>query len=349
MNGLTGLEPKDRILVTGGTGYLGKHLVHEFLREGYEVILLTRDGSDRCGLPLAGVRYRTGDLLDPASYEAVLREVGAVVHCAGLVSAWDPDPGRFDRINVEALDQLLRECRGASVARVVYTSSFFTLGPGPDAMPRIEAQRAPGAGFNDYDRTKILGARVVDDHRQAGLDVVSVLPTVLYGPGPRTQGNHVATILEDLLAQKLPGIIGDGSQVWNYAFVRDVARGHRLALERGDAGADYLLGGENLSMADFLGVAAELAGVEVPTRKVPFAVLMAVARLQVLRARILGTAPSLTPGIVRSYQHHWAFDDGRAQRELGYRGRSLREGLRETLDWLRGGGRSPFQDDWSVA
>jgi len=348
MSGTTGLEPKDRILLTGGTGYLGKHLVHEFLREGYEVLLLTREGSDRGGLPLDGVRYHTGNLLEPSGYERVLEEVGAVVQSAGLVSAWEPDPTRFDQVNVEALDALFHACRRVSIARVVYTSSFFALGPGLDATPRCEQDRMPGEGFNDYDRTKILGARVVDEHRQRGLDVVGVLPTVIYGPGSRTQGNHVAKILEDLLAGKLPGILGDGSQVWNYAFVQDVAKGHRLALERGVAGADYLLGGENLSMAGFLELASELAEMAPPTRKVPFGVLMTVARLQVLRARLLGITPDLTPGIVRSYQHNWAFDDRQAHRDLGYQGRPLRDGLEETLDWLRSGGESPFQDDWSV-
>ncbi len=348
MNGTTGLEPKDRILLTGGTGYLGKHLVLEFVREGYEVLLLTRGGSNRCGLPLDNVSYHTGDLLDIRSYEHLLEEVGAVVHTAGLVSAWESDASRFDLVNVDALDELLSACRRVSVARVVHTSSFFALGPGPDATPRRERERNPGLGFNDYDRTKIAAARIVEEHRQRGLDVVSVLPTVIYGPGPRTQGNHVAKILEDLLAGKLPGIVGDGSQVWNYVHVKDVARGHRLALERGDAGGDYLLGGENLSLGGFLELASEIAGLDPPTRRVPFAVLMAVARLQLLRARLFGTVPELTPGIVRSYQYDWAFDDGRAHRELGYRGRSLREGLQETIEWLKRGGRSPFKDDWGV-
>lgn len=235
--------PVDRLFLTGGTGYLGKHLVREFLEAGYELLLLTRENSDRSGLPLDGIRYVEGDLLDPSSYRHVLGEVGAVVHSAGLVSSWEKDKSLFDRVNVGALDGLLHACGEAQVARVVYTSSFFVLGPGEDEAPRNEAQRMPVAGFNDYDRTKILAERCVKQHRQRGLDIVTLLPTVIYGPGERTQGNHVAKILEDLLNQNLPGVIGSGEQVWNYVFVGDAARGHRLALERGEACADYLLGG----------------------------------------------------------------------------------------------------------
>jgi nucleoside-diphosphate-sugar epimerase len=155
----------------------------------------------------------------------------------------------------------------------------------------------------------------------------------------------VATILEDLLAGRLPGLLGDGSQVWNYVHVVDAARGHRLALERGERGRDYLLGGENRSLRDFLELAASLAGVEAPRRRVPFAVLGMAARLEVGRARLTGRTPTLTPGMVDCYRHHWAFSDRRARHELGYRGRLLEEGLRETVDWLRRGGISPFRDD----
>ena len=346
MSEATGIAPRDKIFLTGGTGYLGKHLVREFLQAGYEVLLLTRPGSDRRGLPLGGVRYVEGDLTVPESFADVLHEVGAVVHSAGLVSAWERDRKRFERINVQGLRGLLEACANAHVARVLYTSSFFTLGPGGDASPRNENQGVPVVGFNDYDRTKILAARVVEDYRRDGLDVVSVLPTVIYGPGARTQGNHVATILEDLLAGRLRGILGDGSQQWNYVYVDDVARGHRLALERGEAQRNYLLGGENRSLLEFLELAAELGGVDLPRRKLPFAVLGAVARWQVTRASLGGKSPDLTPGMVRAYRYHWAFDDQCAREELGYRSRSLRDGLVETVRWLRGGGHSPFRDEW---
>ncbi len=348
MSGTTGTAPTDRIFLTGGTGYLGKHLVHEFHTAGYELILLTRPGSDRRGLPLDGVRYVEGDLLQPESFAAILEEVGAVVHSAALVSAWERDRTRFDQINVRAVEHLLEACVRAGVARVVYTSSFFVLGPGADPGPRNETQGVPVVGFNDYDRTKIEAARVVEDYRRIGLDVIKVMPTVIYGPGSRTQGNHVARILEQLLSERLPGIIGDGSQRWNYVHVADVARGHRLALERGEAGQDYLLGGENRSLLEFLELAAHFAGVRLPRRRLTFPLLAAVARWQVARARLGGAAPELTPGIVRAYRHHWAFDDRKAREELGYRGRALQEGLSETLRWLQSGGISPFRDEWST-
>lgn len=329
------IAPGDPVLLTGATGYLGKSLARELVEAGYRVTLLVRRGSRRSGIPALAVRWHEGDLLDPASYRAVLPQVRAVVHAGGLVRNWLPDASQFDRLNVDALDRLLRECKAAGVARVIYTSSFFALGPSPDDHANDETARPAGGGFNDYDRTKILGAQVVAQHVQNGLDVVSCLPTVLYGPGERTSGNHVADILQQLLERRLPGLIGSGDQVWNYVFVDDAARGHRLAMERGTAGGVYLLGGENLTLRGFLDLACELSSLPPVRRKVPLPVLMAVARAQMARARLLRIPPQLTPGMVRSYGHSWACDDARAHRELQYQGRPLREGLAITLAWLR--------------
>jgi len=325
-----------RTFVTGATGYLGERVARELLAAGRPLRLLCRPTSRRPGLE-GDVEWFEVDLLDPAALERGLAGCDALVHTAGLVSNWEPDRSVFDRVNVEALDGLLGAAARTRVGRVVYTSSFFSLGPSDGPTPHDETATAEGNGFTDYDRTKIAAARVVERHVAAGLDVVSVLPTVIYGPGARTQGNHVATILEDLLAGKLPGLLGSGEQVWNYAFVDDVARGHVLALEKGHAGAKYLLGGENLPLAEFLHTASRLGDRPRLTRQVPFWVLHAMARLSMVWTALTRRRPELTPGMVRCYERHWACDDARARAELGYAGRSVEEGLRETVAWLRGG------------
>lgn len=324
-----------RIFVTGATGYLGERVARELLAAGHPLRLLCRPTSRRPELP-GDVEWFEGDLLDPASMEEGLAGCRALVHTAGLVSNWEPDPSVFDRINVEALDALLAAAATAGIQRVVYTSSFFSLGPSPGPTPHDESGAAPTGWFTDYDRTKIAAAAVVERHVASGLDVVSVLPTVIYGPGARTQGNHVATILEDLLAGKLPGLLGSGEQMWNYAFVDDVARGHVLALEHGVAGGKYLLGGENRSLADFLHTASRIAERPPVTRKVPFWVLHTMARAASVWTAISRRRPELTRGMVRCYEQHWACDDSRARGELGYAGRPVEDGLRETIGWLRG-------------
>jgi farnesol dehydrogenase len=323
-----------RVLLTGASGYLGGHLARELCAAGHELRVLHRGplSAELRALPLAGC---AGDLLDDAARRAALSDCEFVVHSAGLVKNWERDRRRFDRINVTALDALLHDAKAAGVRRVVYTSSFFALGPSVGAKPQDESAPRPARWFTDYDRTKILATDVVRQHRAAGLDVVACLPTVIYGPGARTQGNLVAAILEDLLRGKLPGKMGDGSQIWNYAHVADVARGHRLALERGRAGQDYLLGGENRSMSDFLDLACDLAQRPRLRRHVPFALLAVIGRLSLLSAQLFGKAPVMTPGMVAAYRQHWACNDAKARADLGYSSRDLRSGLDETLRWLR--------------
>jgi farnesol dehydrogenase len=323
-----------RVLLSGATGYLGGQLARELCAAGHEVRVLHRSdlSAELRALPLESWR---GDLLDAKAQRQALEGCEYFVHSAGLVKNWEHDRRRFDRINVEALDIWLTRARELGVRRVVYTSTFFALGPSQGPTPHDETAPQPARWFTDYDRTKILATEVVRRHRNAGLDVVSCLPTVIYGPGARTQGNLVAAILDDLLRGKLPGKMGDGSQVWNYAHVADVARGHVLALARGRAGEDYLLGGENRSMSEFLDLACDLAQRPRLKRHVPFALLGAIGRLSQWGAQLFGIAPALTPGMVAAYREHWACNDAKARAELGYSARDLQSGLRETLRWLR--------------
>jgi nucleoside-diphosphate-sugar epimerase len=165
---------------------------------------------------------------------------------------------------------------------------------------------------------------------------VILYPTVVYGPGKRTPGNHVGEILVALARGKLPGVVGDGRPVWNFAFLPDVARGHRLALERGGTGR-YVLGGENRTVAGFLDAAARALGVRAPRRRLGYALPAAVGALLEARAAITGAPPSLTRGEVSIFREDWAFTSEPAERDLGYVRTPLEEALAATARWVHAG------------
>ena len=321
-----------KVLLTGGTGFLGKNVARALVARGHEVRLLAREGSNLAGLP-AGEIVR-GDVCDAASLRGAAEGCQAILHMAALVKMWVPEREVFDRVNVEGLRAALAASEAVG-ARLVYTSSFMAIGP-TGAQPADESQIHPGHSFrNDYERTKAHADVVAREAAAAGRDVVLLYPGVVYGPGDRTAGNIVVNMIADHLRGRFPGIIGPGDRLWSYAFVEDVAAGHVDALEKGRAGERYLLAGENVSMNDFFRLLAEVSGVPAPRLHIPYAAAGALGWMLYAWAELTGMEPLLTHEVVGVFREHWSYTSAKAQRDLGYRTTSLRDGLRRTLDWLR--------------
>jgi farnesol dehydrogenase len=213
----------------------------------------------------------------------------------------------------------------------------MALGP-TGAAAADETQVHPGRAFrNDYERTKARADEIARQAAAAGRDVVLLYPGVVYGPGDRTAGNIVVNMIADHLRGAFPGIIGPGDRLWSYSFVDDVAAGHVEALERGRRGERYLLAGDNVTMNDLFAALAAVTGKEPPRRHIPFAAARALGALLYAWAELTGLPPLLTHEVVGVFRAHWAYDSGKAIRELGYRVTPLPEGLRRTVEWLRSG------------
>jgi len=325
-----------KVLLTGGTGFLGRNVAAALAASGHELRFLVRQAAPE-GLP-PGELVR-GDVTDAAALRAAAAGCQAVLHMAALVKMWAPERERFDEVNVGGLRNALAAAREAG-ARLIYTSSFIALGPaGPE--PADESRTHPGDRYrNDYERSKAAADRLAREAAAAGQDVVLLYPGVVYGPGELTDGNIVVKMLLDHLGGRLPGIIGPGDRLWSYAFVQDVAAGHVAALERGRAGERYFLCGDNVSMNELFRLFAELTGRPAPSRHVPFAAARALGLALWLWAELTGRPPLLTHKEVEVFREHWAFSSSKAVRELGYAPRPLREGLQATLAWLRESGRA---------
>ena len=190
----------------------------------------------------------------------------------------------------------------------------------------------------EYERTKTEALSRVDEFIARGLAVVTVMPGVLYGPGRQTEGSFINPLIAGVARGGLGPLVGTGRQRWCFAYVADAARGHVRAAERGQPGARYILGGENLAVAEFLSVVAELAGRPWRWRGLPLALAQALTLPSVLRARLGGPAPRLTPGAVAALVHSWALSSVRGRGELGYSVTPARRALQETLAWLQDSG-----------
>jgi farnesol dehydrogenase len=305
-----------KILVTGGTGYLGRTLVQALAARGHEVVIFARSAS-RSGLPGVAV---DGDVRDLAALERAAAGCDAVSHSAALVSIWRRRREEFDEVNVGGLRNILTVAATHQIARIVYTSSFVALPPRGGTAP-LEA--------NDYQRTKVAADRLAGAAVRDGSPLVRVYPGVIYGPGSFTEGNLVGRLIADHLKHRLPGLIGP-ENLWSYAYVDDVAAGLCAALERGGAGARYALGGENVPQSRVFEIVETLTGRRPPMR-IPFPIADVLGAIEELRARLLGGTPLVTRGAVEIFRHDWSLDSGDAISDLGYAITPLSEGLRRTV------------------
>ena len=325
-----------KILITGGTGFLGRRIVSE-LAPRHGLRLLVRRGSSRDRFP-AGVEFAEGDVTDRASLDRALAGCDAVVHAAALVKILAPRE-EFDRINVGGLENVLAAAEASgSVERILYVSSFIALGPTDGGVLDESTEPRDRAWINDYERTKTLSDRRARQAIAAGAPLGVVYPGVIYGPGEMTEGNIVVRHILDLVHGRLPGLIGKPERRWNYVYVDDVARGVALALENFKPGGRYVLGGENVLLGDFYPLVGRLTGAKIPTLRFPDGIAKAAGTVQKAWARTRGTTPQLTPDLVEIYKHDWAYSSATAERDLGYRARPLAEGLGSTVAWLRESG-----------
>ena len=307
-----------RVLVTGGTGYLGQAVVRALAANGYEPVAFSR----RAGESDLPGQHIAGDVRDANAVDAAVAECDATCHLAAVVSLWQRDASVFDAVNVGGLKHVLASSvRFAK--RLVYTSSFLALPP---------HGRAAAISANDYQRTKVLAEREAAAAADAGADIVRLYPGVVFGPGVTTEGNLVGRLVGDYLAGTLPGVIG-ADRVWSFAWVTEVAEAHVRAIERAAPGSAYVLGGENLPQIRAFEIAAQHASKPLP-RRIPYAIASAIAYVEEGRARLLKATPLLTRGAVEIFRHDWPLESSRAIDDLGYRIKPFQQGMARLLDDL---------------
>jgi dihydroflavonol-4-reductase len=246
-----------KVYVTGATGFVGSHVARELREHG------------------ADVTDERVDLLDSAGLERAVAGCDAVVHVAALYS-YQADPRRIERVNVEGTQNLLEACARQSVRRVVHTSTAGTCGPVP-GRPATEEDQPPAWELAvPYKRTKIEAERLA---LAAGAVVVN--PTTPVGEGDR-KPTPTGQMIAGVARGRIRGFVATTGL--NLVDVRDVARGHVLALERGQPGERYLLGGVDLPLDELFATIADLAGRPRPRLRVPYAVALAAGRAGIVNA-----------------------------------------------------------------
>ncbi len=318
----------DRVLVTGATGLIGRYVVMQLLARGIRVRVLVRSPQRLPPGIEPRVEVQRGDIRCREALARAVQGVRTVLHLAGCARAWCRDTTEFTSVNVHAVQHLLECAHEAGVARIVHVSTVLTL------IARVNYPYRRAHTWTPYEETKLIGERLVESYASLGGDAVMVHPTRVYGPGPLHDGNGVTRLVALYLRGPLVCRLADGDVLANYVHAADVAAGILLAAERGRPGARYILGGENSSLRELLSLVGELANHKRVVLAVPRVAALALAHAAEFWGRVGGAVP-ITPGWVRTYLEDHRVDVTPTCRELGYSPRSLREGLTETIQWLR--------------
>lgn len=272
----------------------------------------------------------TGDLRDAASLERAVAGCELVFHVAADYRLWARRPEELYRSNVEGTRNLLAAARNAGVARVVYTSTVGCIGIPPGGLGNEDTPVSIGDMAGDYKRSKFLAEQVALEFARDGLPVVIVNPTAPVGDHdvkPTPTGKMVA----DFLNGRMPAFIDTGLNVVD---ARDVAEGHLLACERGRAGERYILGSENLTLAQILEKLAKITGRKAPTMRLPYAVAYCAGACSTAWAGVTGKPPRVPLDAVRMAKKKMWVTHEKASRELGFNPAPAEQALARAVEWF---------------
>ena len=322
-------------LVTGGNGFVGCHVVRALLARGDQVRVLARENADLSALAGLPVEIVRGDL---RYFDSVARAVSGcneVYHVAADYRLWLTDPAPMYATNLEGTRYVIRAATAAGVSRIVYTSTVGALGIPHGGVGREDTPSSLAAMPGHYKRSKYMAEQAALDAAAAGAPVVIVNPSTPIGAldfKPTPTGR----IIVDFLNRRMPAYLDTGL---NIVDVEDVARGHLLAAERGRIGEKYILGGENLTLKEFLGRLAAVSGLRAPKVRIPYAVAFGFALGAEAFARtVTRRAPRASLTEVRMARKTMFFDSSKARAELGYSPGPIDVAIEAAIEFFRSRG-----------
>ncbi len=320
-------------LVTGATGFLGSAVARQLIAAGHTVRVLTRAGSDTRNIDDLDVERALGDLTDPASLGRAVAGCDTLFHVAADYRLWVPDPSAIYRANVDGTRDLLRAASAAGVARIVYTSSVAALGLNADGTPADETTPVRESQMiGHYKRSKFLAEQaVLTLVAEEGVPAVIVNPSAPVGPRD-VKPTPTGRIIVDFATGRMPAYVDTGL---NLVHVDDCAAGHLRALEAGEIGERYILGGENLTLRAILERLAPLVGRPAPKIRLPHGPLGPLAWSSEMWARLTGVEPRLTRDNLRMARKLMFFSSEKAERALGFKARPTEQALADAVDWFR--------------
>lgn len=320
-----------KVLVTGGTGFVGSWLVKRLVQEGLDVRCLHRSSRDLDDL--AGVKFESslGDITDFASVQKACKGVDTVFHLAGVVGYSRQMRELMDKVNIGGTENILKASSENGVRRFLHMSSVVAIGASYTPTPLNENSSYTLGNLNlGYFESKKRAEELVKAFvLNRKLDAVIVNPSTVYGPGDAKKGSRKIQI--KVAQGKFPIYPTGGASIVS---VHDVIEGILKSWQKGRTGERYILSGENLLVRDLFRKIAQLGGVNPPRVPLPRPIALGLGRIGDVLESIGKKTPINTENAWVSSLYHW-FDSSKAKVELGFSARNADEALAESVAWMK--------------
>ena len=324
-----------KALVTGANGFIGSSVVKELLKDGAEVRVYIRGGSDVRTIEHLDIDGYYGDIRDAAPLKKALTGCDTLFHLAAINAYWISDSKVFYDVNVEGTKTVLAAALECGVKKVVYTSSAVTLGyHGATKLVTEDAEYNLSDVRDHYVRSKHLAEAEALSFVKKGLPVVIVNPTTVIGAHdikPTPPGKMIL----DIATGKMPGYFDGGA---NFVDVEDVACGHVLAAKKGKPGERYILGNKNMKWKEYYQLIADFAKVDPPKRKLTPRIALAMGYMYHVSGNIVQSPPLLTGPMVKMLSMYGYFNCSKALKELGMPQTHVKTTLDKSIKWFRENG-----------
>lgn len=324
--------PTQKAFVTGATGFIGKALTKKLIEHGYSVKVLVRNREKAQILKPLGVDICFGDITNISSLEESFRDIDTLFHLAAWYELGIEDKEKMYQVNVIGTQNVMETAKKLHIPKIVYCSTTAVIGNTKGTVVN-ESHVHCGQFYSHYEKTKFLAHKSVEQYiLKEKQPIIKVLPGIVYGPEDKKESS-ITKLITDFISGKLPANVRTNA-TFTCVYIDDVASGILLAAEKGIVGSSYILGGEIIRVEEFIKLIRDFSGRPAPRLTVGITAAKTILLLYKLRQNIFGIkSPINKESLDVVGPTTWSFDSCKAKRELGWEFRSVRVGLKETVDW----------------